>query len=119
MKERRPDEFALMFACAIDYLEYSIQLPEGSEVACDVIGLARDQDEYSLVAKHNGTTPTVVLLVAKNIPPRRRVGFRPPAATPRAHPFRYVRGHPPRCTPAARHRQTVPRRRCRFARELR
>jgi hypothetical protein len=76
MKERQPDEFALKFACAIDYLEYTIQLPEGSEVACDVIGLARGQDEYSLVSKHNGATPTVVLLVAKNIPPRRRVGMR-------------------------------------------
>ncbi|QKV77388.1 hypothetical protein [Amycolatopsis sp. Hca4] len=76
MKERRPDEFALKFACAIDYLEYSVQLPEGSEVACDVIGLTRGQDEYSLEPKRAGGTSTTVLLVAKNIPPRRRVGMR-------------------------------------------
>ncbi|WIV59888.1 hypothetical protein [Amycolatopsis nalaikhensis] len=76
MRERRPDEFALKFACAIGYLEYAIHLPEGAEVACDPVGLVKGQHDFSLAVKRNGAGPTEVCLVARGIPPRLRVGMR-------------------------------------------
>ncbi|MEU8631286.1 hypothetical protein AB0C38_03890 [Amycolatopsis sp. NPDC048633] len=76
MRDRQPDEFALTFACVTDYLEYAIQLPQGNEVACDVIGLVRGQHDYALAVKRNGVGPTEVSLVARDIPPRLRVGMR-------------------------------------------
>jgi hypothetical protein len=76
MRDRQPDEFALRFACVADYLEYAVHLPEGSEVACDAIGLVKGLHDYSIAVKRNGAGPTEVCLVARNIPPRLRVGMR-------------------------------------------
>jgi len=76
MRDRQPDEFALTFACDADYLKYAVQLPEGTDGACDAIGLVKGKHDYVLTVQRNGVGPTEVCLVVRNIPPRVRVGMR-------------------------------------------
>jgi hypothetical protein len=74
MKFHEPDEFVIMMGRPLAYFSYQAELPPGTRIRYDSVGLKRGVDSFEL--SRTAGEPAVVCLVAQDIEADRRIGVR-------------------------------------------
>lgn len=74
MRFREPDEFVITMGRPLAYFSYQVELPPGTQVRYDSVGLKRGIDSFGL--SRTSTEPPVICLVAHDIEADRRIGMR-------------------------------------------